>query len=88
MGRRQTFESGFYSNVGKLRLKFVSVNVDLLQIGTEYNVKEILSAERRLIMYHFEIVSRAGLSRLIHSIQSLFRGTVMQFSDRKAGSVP
>jgi hypothetical protein len=87
MGRTQTFEWVFYSNTGKLRMKFVSVNVDLLQTGTEYNVKEILSAERRLTKCHFEIVSRAGLSRRIHSIQSLSRGTVMQCSDRKAESV-
>jgi len=29
MGRTQTFDWVFYSNTGKLRLKFVSVNIDL-----------------------------------------------------------
>jgi len=62
MGRTRTFYSAFYSNAGKLLLKFVSVNVDLLKIGTECNVKKILSPQRRLTKCHLEIVSSAGLS--------------------------
>jgi hypothetical protein len=63
MGITQTFGWVFYSNTGKLRLKFESVNVDLLQIGTEYNVKKILSLQRRLTKCHLEPASRADLSR-------------------------
>jgi hypothetical protein len=62
MGRTRTFDWVVYSNMGKLRLKFVSVNVDLLKIGTEYNVKKILSPQRRMTKCHFEIVIRTGLS--------------------------
>ena len=65
MGRTQTFEWVFYSNTGKLRLQFVSVNVELLLMDTEYNVKKILSPRRRLTNCHFEIANRAGLSRRI-----------------------